>query len=315
MNMRENHSNRRENGVVIVFFCFVAALLISFLAYSVDMGNGYYEKRKIQIAADAASMAALSVLGSSTNYSTVLSKVTAIANANNVTTAEVTQVHPRCGIWSGTAFTPQAIDTCNATTNAVKVTVSRVVAANFAKIFNRSQFNPVAASISYIPASTAGNCIRPFGVEQSFISTLNLQPGNTFVVSGTQSSGNWGKLDINGNASSATQYTAAMLNDICDASIAIGSLISAGTGNSAISSVFQSILNGTTPPLASQGMIFAVTTDFPNGNSGTVQIIKFIKVDLVSQSGSGQGWQATFRLIDLNAVPKSSTPAARQLVQ
>ncbi len=134
------------------------------------------------------------------------------------------------------------------------------------------------------------------------------------VQCGTQNSGNWGKIDLDGNSSSGTVYTSLMLNNLCDDSFAPGNWVSAGTGNAQISQVFQSLLSDTSPPLAWSNLVFAVTSDFPQGN-GLVQIRRFMRVDVLSQRGNGQGWSLTMRVVQLDAQPDSRTPGRRQLVE
>ena len=105
-----------------------------------------------------------------------------------------------------------------------------------------------------------------------------------------------------------------MLHNLCDEQIAAGNSVSSGTGNAAIEQVFETILNDTTTPLASQNMVFAITTDFGVGNS-LVQILRFIRVDLLSQEGNGQKWRATFKIVELDTQPDSLDQPTRQLVQ
>jgi hypothetical protein len=172
----------------------------------------------------------------------------------------------------------------------------------------------VTRALGYKPLYRPGNCIRPFGIESSYFSRLNVTVGDTFTINGSQGAGNWGKLDLYGNASSGTAFTEAMLNNICDDSISAGSQVSVGTGNASISQVFSTLLADTTLPLASQRMIFAVTSDFPKGN-GYVELLRFIRVDLLSQSNHGHNWQATLRVVDLDAEPESMKPPDRDLME
>jgi hypothetical protein len=143
---------------------------------------------------------------------------------------------------------------------------------------------------------------------------LGAAEGGTFSISGTQGAGNWGKIDLYGNASSGTAYTNFMLHNLCDDQIAAGRSVSAGTGNAAIEEVFETILNDTCTPLASKNMVFAVTTDFGVGNS-LVRILRFIRVDLLSQQGKGARWQAKFRIVELDSEPDSAPQTTRQLVE
>ena len=143
---------------------------------------------------------------------------------------------------------------------------------------------------------------------------MRISPDGTFSVSGTQGSGNWAKIDLEGNASSGEEYTKMMLSNLCDKAIAPGSYVSSGTGNAQIDQVFQALLDDTSPPRAAENMVLAVTSDFGKGNS-QVQIQRFIKVDLLSQAGSGSGWRATFRIVDWDTEPEPPVPPTRRLMK
>lgn len=307
----EHQSHR---GFILVLCSILMTLLVTFLAFSIDLAKAYYERRNLQIAADAASLAASNMLGPTINYSTILATITSVANANAVTAAEVTHVQPRCGVWDSNTFVPQSANVCDRASTAVEVTIHRSVAASFGRIVGINDIKISARSVSYKPLYERGNCIRPFGIEESFLSSLRMSEGSTFTVGGTQESGNWGKIDLNGNSSSGQAYTDLMLSSLCDEAIAAGSWVSVGTGNAQIWQVFDTLLRDATPPFAWQNMIFAVTTDFPNGN-GLVQLLRFIRVDLVSQRGSGQNWAATFRIIDLETDPETKNPPIRKLME
>jgi len=304
----------RERGFAILLVSMFLVVLLAFLAFSMDLARVYDERQQIQIAADAASLAAVNVLGAGVDYASVLATITSIAQANSVLGEEVAEVKPRCGTWSDGQFHPQQEGVCDGDTTAVNVTIRRKVPTSFSGLSRLSGSTVVASAVSYKPLSIPGNCIRPFGVEASFLAELNVQPGGTFTLNGTQESGNWGKIDLDGNSSSGQQYTSLMLNNLCDEAIVEGNDVSVGTGNAQIRQVFDTLLMDSTPPYAHQGMVFAVTTDFPAGN-GIVKLLKFIRVDLVSQRSNGQGWQGTFRVVDLDAEPESKDPPKRLLME
>jgi hypothetical protein len=305
---------RSQRGFVVLLFLLLAVVLFTSLAFAVDMGKAFDQQRKIQIAADAASLAALHALGSDTSYSKVLATVLQIAQANHIDDSEVILEAPRCGTWSNDTFTPLTQGVCRDTSTAVEVTIRRRIPTNFARFIHQNEFNLSARAVAALSPPQQRICIRPFGIEDSFLSSLGVGNGDTFAVSGTQESGNWGKLDINGNASSGEEYTNLMLHNLCDEQIAIGSSVSAGTGNAAIEQVFETLLNDTGTPPAGSNMVFAVTTDFGVGNSA-VEILRFVRVDLVAQQGRGQRWTATFRIVEMDTQPDPPSYSTRQLVQ
>lgn len=304
----------QERGIVMVLFSMFLFVLCSFLAFSVDLGRSYNERHKMQVAADSASLAGLNALVAGTDYNHVLQTILSNGEYNQISSSEITETSPRCGVWTQDTFIPHSDGECDNTSTAVEVTIRRSLPTGLGFIFGLAPSAIETRAVAYKPLYRPGTCIRPFGIENSYFSQLELATGSTFTVDGSQSAGNWGKLDINTNASSGTAFTDAMLNNICDDSIVPGSYVSTGTGNAQISQVFQTLLADTTLPLASQSMVFAITSDFPNGN-GQVQLLRFIRVDLLSQRGSGQNWQATLRAIDLNAEPEHTIPPDRELMR
>lgn len=314
MSRKRNSPIETQRGFVAVLVSLFFVVLVTSVGFAVDIGRAQDEKQQIQIAADAASFAAAAVLGPQTDLSTVTARVESIAKANGASLEEVRKSPPRCGAWTNGAFVPHARNVCDSQTTAVEVTVSRAVPMKFAKMVRSEDISIEARSVSYIPPAVSGNCIRPFGVEASLLNSIAPAVGSTITVGGTQESGNWGKIDLNGNSSSGQVFTSLMMNNLCDEGIGRGKYVTTGTGNAQIWQVFDTLLADETPPLAWQGMIFAVTSDMDGGNC-TVQIERFIKVDLLSQRGSGSNWRATLRIVDLDAEPESPVVPTRQIVQ
>ena len=299
-----------------MFFMFtvVTTVLLTSIAFAVDMGRAYDEQRQLQIVADSAALAAVGALGSSTNYSIIISVIEAIAQANGATIDEIMENEPRCGTWERGDFIESNGRSCPSSANAVQVNIKRTIPTRFAHLMNQHSMTLRASAVAYLPPPEGGNCIRPFGIEDSYLKKLNVSEGGTFSVSGSQGMGNWGKIDLNGNASSGEEYTLLMLTNLCDEAIAPGNSVSTGTGNAQIDQVFQTLLDDLTPPFAARNMVFAVTSDFGNGNS-EVQIQRFIKVNLLSQEGSGAGWRASFQLVEWDAQPDPPVTPSRRLVK
>jgi hypothetical protein len=307
------HSGERERGVVLVLFVGCMGLCMAFLVFAADIARVLCEKRKLQMVADIAALSALNRLGDDTSYARVFERVVSVASLNGFTATEVTEIRPRCGTWTAGIFVRTAADVCDDRTNSVEVTVRRRLPLFFPDWFSRDSVLLEGRAVSYQPPSVR-NCIRPFGIEESALSEMQLSNGSIFTISGTQSSGNWGKIDLDGNSSSGTVYTDLMLNNLCSDAFTAGNWVSAGTGNAQISQVFQTLLSDQIPPLAGSNLVLAVTSDFPRGN-GVVQIRRFMRVDILAERGSGQGWSSTMRVVELDAQPDSTTQQTRQLVQ
>ena len=314
MIVRDERPSSNDSGFVMFMFMVITAVLLTSVAFAVDMGRAYDEQRKIQIVADAAALSAIGMLGSNSNYTTTVSVITAIAQANGATVDEIMEREPRCGRWENGQFVPSKGRSCPSSANAVEVNVERTLPTQFAHIMSQPSITLRATAVAYLPPPEGGNCIRPFGIEESYLEDLNVSEGALFTVRGTQGSGNWGKIDLGGNASSGEEYTRLMLTNLCDDQVAPGHYVSSGTGNARIEAVFQALLEDTSPPFAASNMVLAVTSDFRNGNS-QVQIRRFIKVDLLSHEGAGCNWQASFRIVEWDAQPDLPTQPSRRLMR
>lgn len=314
MMVHDERPRRDDSGFVMFMFMVITAVLLTSVAFAVDMGRAYDEQRKIQIVADSAALSAIGVLGSNSNYTTTLSVITAIAQANGATVDEIMEREPRCGRWENGEFVPSKGRSCPSSANAVEVNVERTLPTQFAHIMSQPSITLRATAVAYLPPPEGGNCIRPFGVEEAYLEDLEISQGGTFTVSGSQGAGNWGKIDLGGNASSGEEYTRLMLTNLCDEQIAPGKYVSSGTGNARIEEVFQALLEDTSPPFAASNMVLAVTSEFGNGNS-QVQIQRFIKVDLLSQEGSGGRWRANFRIVEWDAQPDLPSTPLRRLMK
>ena len=222
--MREHQlmRDKQNGGFVLVLFALLSVLVFGAVGFAVDIGHVYDEQRRIQIAADAASLAGVATLGADASYSRVFDAVTTISNANSISIDEVSLIPPRCGSWTGGTFSPSSNNQCDSSTSAIEVTIRRTVRLGFARVSHQGDFTLTARSVGYSPTSSGANCIRPLGVEGAYFASLNVPVGGTFSIEGTQGAGNWGKIDIFGNSSSGQQYTNMMLSNACDDSFVAG---------------------------------------------------------------------------------------------
>lgn len=307
-------TNAPCSGFVVFILMLTLSVLLTSMVFAVDVGRAHDQRRQLQNVADAAALAAVGALGSDTDYPKMVSVVTSIALANGASVEEIMEIEPRCGMWEDGVFKAGGVQSCTSSMNAVEVSVTRSVPTTFARLLNQESFQFRTSAVAYKPTPIGGSCIRPFGIEQSVLDTVRGFKGETFSVGGTQEVGNWGKLDIIGNSSSGVEYTRLMLTNLCDEAIKAGGYVSSGTGSAQINQVFDSLLADTAPPLASRNMVFAVTPDARRGNS-TVQILRFIKVDLLGHSGSGPRWHADFRVVEWDAQPDPPVQPTRRLVK
>ena len=91
---------QEDSGFVLFMFMVITAVLLTSVAFTVDMGRAYDEQRQLQIVADSAALAAVSALGSGTSYPKILSIVAAIADKQVM---EKNGIMGRIMLWPGVA--------------------------------------------------------------------------------------------------------------------------------------------------------------------------------------------------------------------
>ena len=309
MTMLKETKQNKQRGAVLVFVSIVMLVIISIVAMVVDLGRTYYEKRRIQYAADAAAIAGAHYVGGSSG-SSVFSAATAAANANGVSGAELLSIE--CGRWirgddcSGqvcrtflTCASGACTDCFDSQANAVRVRSKRAVGMSLAKLAGVRSMSPAVESIAMVRSDSDEHCIKPMGIEQAVIG--NAVPGDIIII-GNNSPGNWGKLSLGGvNYSSGNNFSDALLSDVgaCGDDVAVGEQIPSATGNGgSVRGVFSDAIRDG----KNTNWKLAVITSQSNGQ-GSVTILEFVTVTLVSQSGNGNSWQARLRVVARNVEP------------
>lgn len=283
-----------QSGYVVLLVTFMLVVITGMAALALDIGQGFVQQRNILVAADAASVGGVKFLP--TNQSNITTAVNALALANGVPSSDVTEA--RCGTWNAATTTFTAGNSSCSSANAVRVKTKKSVASLFGRVMGIQSLLPRVTSVAAHIAP--GFCIRPFAIEEDVVEGVSI--GSTFSLS--QSPSNWGKLD------SPNGFSVDMLSGACDTDYLIGQSVGSTTGVSGIKTTFASLLTAN----ANLGMYIALTETIPNGNHSTV-IEQFAKVDFLSQSGSGNNWTGTFRLVELNSTPPGTSTDKITLVQ
>lgn len=293
---------KKSEGFILVFFGISLVLLLGIGGFSVDVGSLYFHKQLIQRAADTAALSAVLKIHSSDNA--VRTEALDILSLNDVdilNTSIKDQIAISCGVYNGTTkiFSKcgtscsqgpcPCTDCQTAATNAVQVEITRNVPSFLTKVLNINSFTPRVIAVAAARTDNSHQCLRPFGIEE--LSIDGISPGSNFNV-GKNSPGNWGRLDL-GQGGGSQNYETAMMNGHCSASVALGASIPPYTGNSnSIDNSFNALVAAN----QHKNLIFGLTTPFGNGNKN-VNLVGFAIMDFVSQTGSGNNWRGTFKLV------------------
>jgi hypothetical protein len=180
----------RERGASLLILALGAVALIAMLALAVDGGFAFSQKRRMQIAADAAAMAGGRVLALNGNSSQVSSAVDQFAIANGAQSATCTIVS-------------------NETERIVEVTASTTFPTFFAGIVGRPHMTASASARSAVQGISEAGSLLPMIVEDH-----NFVVGQTYHLwfHDLEAPGNFGWVDWDGDGSTAIELSANILN-------------------------------------------------------------------------------------------------------
>ena len=311
---------RDESGVTIVVVTFFVVALFAFAALSLDVGNVLREQRKAQIGTDAAALAAVTMLGTSTDDATLRAAVNQMANqiagTNGVTATEIASGNGggiQLGYWSNATFYVRA----SAPYNAVRVPARRTVNLMFGRVVGLGQMRPAVESVAKI---TLGGMV-PFGVGQDVLSGVATNCANPkdnacqFTIN-RANSGNWGKLDLGGVLNNPNAWEDAFVNGYDGPVGQNGTLdgepvvfVDTDPGFAKLKEAWD--LRRQTNPF----VVLPVAIQFFNGRK-TVTIIQYASVELLDQNGNGNGWKGNLRLLGITTTPPTFQLAnQRELVR
>ena len=238
-----------QRGAVSIIGAFTLIAVIGIAAFSIELGQGYQRKINYQGIADAAALGAANAY--ITNPSDILlnSTANAIANANGISSANVTVTH--LANYSSTV------------SDAVKVVVTGSVPLFFARILSSATSYTVSViSIASLSSSTTPACIIALSASSSGVSlsggtrvtapkcavasntTISVAGGSTISAKATMSSAD---TSVNGGS------------NITADTITYGTLASVASGSSITGTQLKKS-NSTADPLAGNAALAAAWT-------------------------------------------------------
>lgn len=271
---------RGEQGIYVTLVAILIGTLMTFLAVALDTAKVLWQERTIQHAVDSAALAGARLLSQPTVVpGEVITEAQNYAYANGLTNTELVSAGSvELGQWTPPADATQDGQFQQVQPyNAVRVRAQRSVPLHFGPILSMFQMSPSVDSIAFVTTARSADCVIPYGVEGSLI--RQHQFGDIITVD-MSAGGNWGKVDIGGNMSSAQQFTQGIINGACNAPINIGDQLSPGTGFAGIPAGFEGRMS------VNPFVIIPVVSDFPNGNH-VVTVEGFIVGEIISQTGHG----------------------------
>lgn len=215
--------SRDERGVTIVLFALTLVVVLIFVAFAIDSGRVFNERRQDQSAADAAALAAAQTLATTGSRDQAASEAIRISwedtkKTNNMTLAQWTSAWSSCSDPERDASVYTVVSSASPCISfkpdntRVRVNIPPIlVEATFGRVAGVNSFQTRAAAEAELSAKVSGD-ILPFGLpgaaaghsEVCIKSTANGHDG-TLPCSGSDS-GNFGSLDspLFGNAAMST---------------------------------------------------------------------------------------------------------------
>jgi Putative Flp pilus-assembly TadE/G-like len=156
---RKRPDAREERGATLVLFVLFLPVLLAFAAFVVDVGHAFQLRRHLQVAADAAALAAAQELPSTTNATTIANEYSASAGGRNV--------NPN--------LPPVATEVEFPSPSGAKVRVTQRATSRvfFAGIVGFSGFNVAATAVASRQATTGGSPLAVYVHELCGASTGN----------------------------------------------------------------------------------------------------------------------------------------------
>ena len=285
---------REEKGGILVLVSVGMVAFFGFAALSIDVARIYQQQRDMQSATDAGALAAAALLPTATQEGPVITEGANLAQANGITTNEITLSNygtVQVGQWDSTSqkFTRDAKPY-----NAVLVPAKRDTTLSFGQVVGFRKMSQTIYSIAEwvglgsVSADMATNLV-PFGVTTDQLAAAT--SSGIFDYSGSISPGNRGKVDLCGdNDSSHGVFTGDMTYGV-KCAVSIGDTPTSGTGNAAFPSAFNARL------LVNPFVIIPVVDSFSNGKK-TLTIEGFIAGELIPNTPGdpSSGWSGKIQL-------------------
>src|SRR5262249_33623875 len=147
--------SKSETGAMLVFVGIFAMVLLGFAAISVDVGQVYVTRARIQEAGDAAALAAVKSWAAGATADATHTIATEFGSSNGVLTNEVVSIN--VGYWNDPTKTFNSKDPLDPTdVPAVEVTLKRKVPLGFAGLFGFRQMSPQTVSLAIAARANAG---------------------------------------------------------------------------------------------------------------------------------------------------------------
>src|SRR6478609_2224731 len=159
-------ANRKRKGFVAVTFAVMATVLIGFSGMAVDAGYMQWNKRRLQMAADAAAMGSLRELEKSHTGDVIINagrydaSLNGFSNGVNNTTVTISN--------------PPTSGSFIVNTNAVQARIQRTFPTLFMRIFGQNTVNIAATATAHTSTVTGsiGGCI--FALNPTMNSSINI---------------------------------------------------------------------------------------------------------------------------------------------
>jgi hypothetical protein len=208
--IRQRRSRRAQasGGTLVLVVVFLVALF-AFAGLSIDVGNVYMQRARIQEAGDSEAMASVVDWAKGSASGVVAQRARTFASANGVLTNEVKLV--RVGIWdqANRTFTEAGTFT-SSQVPAVEVTNQRVVPMHFARVVGMPSMSPRTVSVAAVAAATGAAGVLPWATCDSLVpsrcTTVTIQIKDSgeenACLGGGPFSGNFGQISLGGSGAS-----------------------------------------------------------------------------------------------------------------
>lgn len=168
------HANRgrlqRRRGATLVLVAIMIVVVGGMAALAIDFARVYSGVSEMQTSADASALAGAHHLWRNGTNAVAATQAFATNNrafgsATSLATGDVEGgfYDPATGSFTAGSWT---------TANAVRVTVARTTSSGFARMLGLVSFNPTRRAVAWIGNQASQDCIKPWGIPTSYVTTL-----------------------------------------------------------------------------------------------------------------------------------------------
>ncbi len=164
--------SRNRRGATLVLVAVLLVVCGGMAAFAIDFARIYSGVSEMQSSADASALAGAHHLWKTRANATTATQTFATSNSAFGTPVSLAAGDIAAGIFTPGSGTGTFVAGSWTTANAVQVTVARTANTSFARLLGLASLTPTRRAIAWIGNQASQDCIKPWGIPTSYLTTL-----------------------------------------------------------------------------------------------------------------------------------------------